>query len=207
MSGELTRIKEELVETIHFLHAQGWAPATSSNYSCKEAGTDAIWISASGLDKGHFSVGDLIRIDAQGNPGNDPRKTSAETLLHTLIYQMYPATRCILHTHSLLNNVVSKVHEAAGEVIFEGNELQKAISGCKSHETPVSLPIFSNSQDMVELSARIHRRLSAADEVPGFLLAAHGLYAWGSTIQEAKRHIEAFEYLIAYTYHLKTYTH
>jgi|GEM_PF-6747725 len=32
--------------------------------------------------------------------------------------------------------------------------------------------------------------------VPGFLLAGHGLYGWGSSIAEAKRHIEVFEFLM-----------
>jgi len=30
----------------------------------------------------------------------------------------------------------------------------------------------------------------------GFLLAGHGLYAWGKDVAEARRHIEIFEFLL-----------
>ena len=34
----------------------------------------------------------------------------------------------------------------------------------------------------------------------GFLLAGHGLYTWGKTIAEAKRHIEVLEFLFEVVY-------
>lgn len=198
-------LKEELVDTIHFLHAKGWAPATSSNYSFRERDTGMIWISASGLDKGAFSDRDFIQISNSGKAMNDKRKTSAETRLHTMLYNLFPEAGCILHTHSVFNNVLSQTHAAEGALVFEGNELQKAIQGIDSHESTVKLPIFSNTQDMEELAERIGNQLSAPGEVHGFLLAAHGLYAWGATIGQAKRHIEAFEFLMEYQYRLKLY--
>lgn len=204
MPQRCQNIREELVRAIHFLHAQGWAPATSSNYSCRQ-GRD-IWISASGLEKGDFRQEDLIRVNLQGHPMGDRRKTSAETLLHVLIYELFPETSCILHTHSILNNVLSKAHLPEGEIRFEENELQKAIRGISSHKSPVLLPIFENSQDMEALASKIRARLNGAPEPFGFLLAAHGLYAWGRSVAETRRHIEAFEFLLSYRYHLKTYT-
>ncbi len=32
---------------------------------------------------------------------------------------------------------------------------------------------------------------------PGFLIAGHGLYAWGATMTDALRHTEAFDFLFA----------
>jgi methylthioribulose-1-phosphate dehydratase len=32
--------------------------------------------------------------------------------------------------------------------------------------------------------------------VHGFLLREHGLYTWGATVQEAKRHVEILEFLL-----------
>ena len=31
----------------------------------------------------------------------------------------------------------------------------------------------------------------------GYLIDGHGLYAWGRTMAEARRHLEAFEFLFA----------
>ena len=38
-------------------------------------------------------------------------------------------------------------------------------------------------------------RLKAGGLGWGFLLAGHGLYAWGADTQEALRHLDAFDYL------------
>ena len=35
--------------------------------------------------------------------------------------------------------------------------------------------------------------------LPGFLIAGHGLYAWGATLADAWRHLEALEFLLELT--------
>ena len=78
----------------------------------------------------------------------------------------------------------------------------KGLEGIRTHDTAVNVPVFRNSQDMVELSDRIKDVLMAPDESSsdfspshGFLLSGHGLYTWGRTLAEARRHIEIFEFL------------
>ncbi len=100
--------KEVLVAVIHFLHQQGWAPATSSNYSFREKARTNFYISESGIDKGAFSEQHLLLVNTEGKPINDNRLPSAETALHCLIYQLYPETTCVLHTHSVLNTILSQ---------------------------------------------------------------------------------------------------
>lgn len=36
--------------------------------------------------------------------------------------------------------------------------------------------------------------------IPGIVLRKHGIYAWGANAFEAKRHLEAFEFLFEYVY-------
>jgi methylthioribulose-1-phosphate dehydratase len=36
--------------------------------------------------------------------------------------------------------------------------------------------------------------------IPGIVLRNHGIYAWGANAFEAKRHLEAFEFLFEYVY-------
>jgi methylthioribulose-1-phosphate dehydratase len=78
----------------------------------------------------------------------------------------------------------------------------KGLEGIGTHETFEEVPIFANSQDMAELAARIRDRLTALDwsnpkrhPCHGFLLSQHGLYTWGQTLAEARRHVEIFEFL------------
>jgi methylthioribulose-1-phosphate dehydratase len=81
-------------------------------------------------------------------------------------------------------------------VEFRGFELQKALPGVTSHETTLSVPLFPNSQDMVFLAGELENTLLNRDCC--FLLAGHGLYAWGKNLQETRRIIEAVEELCRY---------
>ena len=59
----------------------------------------------------------------------------------------------------------------------------------------MDVPVFPNTQDMPELAARVDAALDAGP-LWGYLIDGHGLYAWGRTMAEARRHLEAFEFLL-----------
>jgi len=185
----------ELVQCIHFLHQKGFAPATSSNYSFRLPGEEHIHISSSGVDKGVFTEEDLMLVDKVGVPIKDNRKPSAETLLHTMIYERLSQVGCVLHTHTVYNTTLSAIFEQKGNLRLEGFEVLKGLSGISTHDSYVDVPVFPNSQDMPLLASQIESYWDSHPEMPGFLLAGHGLYTWGKTIAEAKRHIEVFEFL------------
>ena len=189
----------ELLSVIQWFHNKGWAPATSANYSFRNPTPDqnTFTISRSGIDKGQFKTTDFMEIDATGEALEAFRntKSSAETLIHTMLYEQ-PDVWAVLHTHSVVNTVFSYKHRAETCVHITGFELLKGIAGVSTHETTISLPIFENAQDIAYLSRHIRETLPNYPGVPGFLLAGHGLYAWGSSIAEAKRHIEVFEFLL-----------
>jgi methylthioribulose-1-phosphate dehydratase len=102
----------------------------------------------------------------------------------------------VLHTHSMAAALLSKIDAPRGHVVLSGWELLKGLDGITTHDCEVNLPIFPNSQDMRSLAALIEPRLAANQLCYGFLLAGHGLYAWGKDLQEAKRHLEVFEFLL-----------
>ena len=203
MQGLVDSWSSELVECIHFLHAKGYAPATSSNYSFRLPGEEGFYISASGIDKGIFTKNHLMKVDSQGRALADERKPSAETLLHVMIYQQLPEAACVLHTHSVHNTVLSTLHATEGTLRLQGFEVLKGLSGIRTHDTQVDLPIFANSQDMSDLSAEITDYWQRNPSIQGFLLAGHGLYTWGETIAEAKRQVEVFEFLFECFYKIQ----
>jgi len=191
-------LQQDLLAVIHWFHAKGWAPATSTNYSFRNPDPESqtYTISRSGVDKGAFQIEDFMVVDADGRPLQAYRhlRPSAETLLHTLLYER-PEVNAILHTHSVANTVFSWIHQEEEAVKITGFELLKGIQGITTHEAEVWIPVFENAQDIAALSVEVKARLAAYPDTPGFLLAGHGLYAWGSSIAEAKRHIESFEFL------------
>ena len=177
----------------------GWAPATSTNYSVRlpdDAAPAYCAITSSGVDKGAIEVEQILAVDKHGRPIDaDGLKPSAETPLHLLLYRTMGAG-AVLHTHSLPAALLSQLARDEGQVLLSGWELLKGLSGIDTHEVEISLPVFPNSQDMEALSTRVEQSLSREGSSYGFLLAGHGLYAWGKDIPEAKRHLEVFEYLL-----------
>jgi methylthioribulose-1-phosphate dehydratase len=78
---------------------------------------------------------------------------------------------------------------------FSGLEMLKGL-GFKTHDVKVIIPVIENSQDMRYLASMLPSYIN--EDVPGFVLRGHGLYAWGKTPHEAKRHVEIFEFLFEY---------
>jgi methylthioribulose-1-phosphate dehydratase len=72
----------------------------------------------------------------------------------------------------------------------------KGLEGLQTHQHREWLPILENSQDMIELSQTVTTTLQEHNYIHGFLLRGHGLYTWGSSVQQAKRHVEILEFLM-----------
>jgi methylthioribulose-1-phosphate dehydratase len=139
---------------------------------------------------------DVMVIDSNGAAVGTDAKPSAETLLHTQIYQRFPGTGAVLHTHSRAQTLASKLFEKNGEVVFEDYELLKAFAGNSSHEQTMHVPVFSNTQDMPGLVKEIDAYMQRRPITHGYLIEGHGIYTWGATMSEARRHLDAFEFLL-----------
>ena len=183
----------------HHCGAKGWVPATSGNFSVRIDANDCA-ITASGGDKGKVAAEGIIRSGING-PGH-PR-ASAEAPLHYLMYRLSPTISAVAHTHSMVAVMASLRFAGEGKVRFEDLELLKAFEGVRTHEICMDIPIFDNDQDMEALSRRVEARLKTDGIGWGFLLAGHGLYAWGRDVNDTLRHLDAFDYLFALVLRLK----
>jgi methylthioribulose-1-phosphate dehydratase len=196
----------ELVKIISLFHERGLSPATSTNYSIRTSlNKNHYVISQSGIDKSEFKLQNFMLIDQSGEPVENPNlKSSAETYIHTVIYEVFHDTNAILHTHSLPATYLSmKTND--NQLSFEGLELLKGLEGNLTHELTEIIPIFPNSQDIKALSLVIKDYLISNPKVHGIILKGHGLYTWGKDLKSAKRHVETFEYL--FNYKLMEYGH
>lgn len=191
-----------LAEVGRELAALGWTPATSSNFSLR-LDKEHIAITISGRDKGRLTEDDVMVIDLNGQAVGATAQPSAETMLHTQIYQQMPDMGAVLHTHSRIQTVASRLFASKGIIQFKGYELQKAISGYTSHETVLELPIFPNTQDMPILAQQVAAWFNSGKPLHGYLIEGHGIYTWGRDLKETKRHLEAFEFLLACELDLK----
>jgi methylthioribulose-1-phosphate dehydratase len=169
---QLRHLAGEIITNVRELAAAGWTPATSSNFSRRLDERHAA-ITVSGRDKGKLTEDDIMVVDLDGQPVGTEHRPSAETLLHTQLYRRFPDVGCVLHTHSKVQTVASRLYSGAGRVHLEGYELLKAFPGTTSHEVVMDVPVLPNSQDMRTLAAQVDALL---DRQPmwGYLIDGHG---------------------------------
>jgi len=184
---------EALCATARWCYARGWVPATSGNFSVRAG--HHIFITPTGLDKGTLMPADLLEIDPEGRAVAGKGKPSAETGLHTVIYRERPKAHAILHVHTIWNTLLSGRFVEAGFVAIEGYELLKGLAGVSTHEHLEKVPILGNTQDYGLLSANLAGALHGFPGAHGVLLSRHGLYTWGESVAEARRHLVALEFL------------
>ena len=178
-------------------YARGWLLGTSGNLSAvvrREPLTIAM--SPSGVDKGELKAEQLLAIDENARiVSAHEGKPSDESLLHLRIVKERGAG-AVLHTHSVWNTILSDLHASEGGVTISGYEMLKGLQGVRTHEHTEFLPIIENSQDMPALADLVGTTLKKHPTAHAFLLRRHGLYSWGQTLAEARRHIEILEFLL-----------
>jgi methylthioribulose-1-phosphate dehydratase len=186
---------ESLCATAQWCYARGWVPATSGNFSVRDRSASRMLISPSGLDKGVMTRADLLETDLDGRPADPARNPSAETSLHTVIYRQRQDAYAILHVHTIWNTLLSGRFAESGYVTLDDYELLKGLAGVTTHEYMERVPILKNSQDYGLLGANLAAAVSEFAHAHGVLLSRHGLYTWGKSVAEARRHLEALEFL------------
>lgn len=185
----------QIVAATSELAARGWTPATSSNFSLRLDDRFAA-ITVSGRDKGRLVEDDIMVVDFAGNAVATTQRPSAETLLHTHLYRRLPDVGCVLHTHSLNQTLASRLYAGAGHIRFTDYELIKAFRGQATHTATLDIPVLANNQHIPTLAAQVDVLLDAGP-LWCYLIEGHGAYAWGADMAEARRHLDALEFLLA----------
>ncbi len=187
-------IRSDLIATTRRLHQRRWCDGTGGNFSVVlKRDPLRVLMAPSGVDKGRMEVDDLIVIDDNQVIVDGSGRISAEADLHIAVIRETGAG-AVLHSHSIPATVMSRIHQANGHITLEGWEMQKGLEGVTTHATGIKIPVVDNSQFMATLVDAFLPHLAAQSH--GILVAGHGLYAWGTTLLDAERHLEILEFLL-----------
>ena len=197
MSDSFAQIASSLAAIGADFHRRGWVLGTSGNLSAVVSREPLrLAITPSGADKGALQADQFLLIDEHAQVLSDNgTRPSDESPLHVRIARERGAG-AVMHTHSIWSTMLSDLHFDEGGLRIEGYEMLKGLEGVKTHEHSEWLPILENSQDMSSLADRIAEILEQNRGAHGFLLRRHGLYAWGDSLSQAKRHVEILEFLL-----------
>jgi methylthioribulose-1-phosphate dehydratase len=190
-SDSNTAFAQALIQAGQLFHQRGWVPATGGNFSARLA-AERMLITASGCHKGELGEQDFLMADLDGKPIASVRKASYETLLHCQLYRHDAAIGAVLHTHSIANTVLSLQLPA---IRLAGYELLKLLPGISTHDAVVEVPVFTNDQDIPRLAATVDAHMKRHPQMPAYVIAGHGLYAWGADVAQARWRVEALEFM------------
>ena len=187
---------DQLISIGQWFYKQKWVLGTSGNFSVRLSREPLrLLITASGVHKGTMDQGCFLEVDRCGEVVAGGHRPSAETLIHLAIISETNAG-AILHTHSVWSTILSDAYAPSGGLTIQGYEMLKGLSQVKTHEHKEWLPILQNSQDYPALSQSVSHVLREMPGIHGILLRNHGLYTWGADINETRRHVEIFEFLL-----------
>ncbi len=192
-------MRATLIETGRRFADRGWMLGTSGSLSVR-LGDDPlrVLITVSGVDKGDLAPDHFLEVtDFTGIA--DPkasseayfeggRRPSGETLVHEAIYRAIPDAGACYHIHSVAGTVVS----LDGPTTFSDLEMLKGI-GRWEPGARVTVPVVPNHADIPTLARAVAD--AANPDVPGVLVAGHGIYAWGPDAERCRRHVEILEFL------------
>ncbi len=186
---ELADIKDELA-------LRDWFMGTSGNLAIKVQNAPLEFlVTASGKDKRKRTPEDFLLVNADGKAvAETSLKPSAETLLHCAVYSQTSAG-CSLHIHTVANNVISEIYGDQGKIDFKGLELIKAF-GLWDEDAVLTIPIIPNHAYIPDLTGEFKKHLSA--DSGAVLIRNHGITVWGKDSFEAKKLLEASEFLFQY---------
>ena len=109
------------------------------------------------------------------------------------IYKHFADAGVVLHPHSVNATLLSRL--AGEELVLQDYELLKAFPGVDSHAGTVVVPVFANDQNIERLAQKVDDYMQSEGPIHGYLIEGHGFYTWGHDVDDAMRHVEAFEFL------------
>lgn len=176
------RLRRELVQTSHALHARGWVANHDGNLSARlESGR--ILCSPTAVSKGDVTPESLIVVDEQGAVVQGTRKPFSELRLHRVAYAARPDVCVALHAHP---------PTATGF----------AVAGLSLGPPFLAEPVVSLGAEVPlvpyglcgdpALDEALSDALSRADAV---MLANHGVFTVGKDFESALLRMELVEHL------------
>lgn len=183
----------QLCTLSRWISAKQWAPAGSGNFSIRTGDHHGL-ITKVAKDKGELSPHDLVHINWQLGEAEFAADAAASALLHIALYQQFPQAKVVLQTQSVTANVWSRLIKA-DHYLFSGYELQDVITQQPASQRNCNLTILDANPALPLQAAEIGRR--APELRSGLLIRGHGLYVWGESLEQAKRQLEAWEFLIS----------
>ncbi len=93
----------------------------------------------------------------------------------------------VLHSHAICCNLITAMFDGKSEFRLSHQEMIKGIKGF-GYRDELVVPIIENTAHEHELADSLGEAIAAYPQSCAVLVRRHGMYVWGDTWEQAKRH-------------------
>lgn len=191
--------RELICELCRQFYSQGWVTGTGGSITVRFGGR--IYMTPSGVQKERIQPDELFMLDIDGNilctppkkPGCKPPKLSDCSPLFLHAYRLRKAG-AVIHSHDITCVMAIAISENPNEFRIRRQEMIKGIAGY-SYTDELVIPVIDNTSLEYELADSLEAAIRAYPKACAVLVRDHGIYVWGDSWEQAKRHSECLHYL------------
>jgi L-ribulose-5-phosphate 4-epimerase len=183
---KVLKANKQLIEKALVIQSFGNASSSKGNY---------LIIKPSGINIKNANRGDMVCVNLIRGDYNGEKKPSSDTPTHLEMYKAFPELGGIVHTHSTYATAWAQ----SGKPI---PCLGTTHADYWSSEIPITRNLTTdeiNGEYEKETGKVIIERIKELNidplDCPGILVANHGPFTWGATVEDAVKHAELLEYI------------
>eukprot|EP01041_Mallomonas_annulata_P003082 gene3082-6043_t len=199
--------RELVCELCRQFFQAGWVMGTGGSISIRYG--NRIYMTPSGVQKERIHGDELFVLDVEGNilcvpnpkPGFAVPKLSdcSPLFLHSFKQRNAGA---VLHSHHINCNLATALFDGKSEFRISHQEMIKGLTGYGYFDELV-IPIIENTAWEHELADSLGETIARYPKANAVLVRRHGMYVWGATWEQAKRHAECLHYLFDVAINMK----
>lgn len=174
------RLRRKVVEVSKRLYDRGLVAGAGGNVSARAPMSEEIFITPSGLCKGHLKPSQIVKVDLDGSVLRGRLRPTSEMPMHNQIYRMRNDVNAIVHAHAPVSTAFSCANRPLDcsfypEVIVMLGEI------------PLVEYVTPTTRDLASVVAKYVDRHNA------FLLRSHGPVTMGANLEQAYQRMELLE--------------
>lgn len=165
---------------------EGLVKLTWGNASAANRKKGVMYIKPSGMEYSAMTEEDMVEVDLETGNHVGNIKPSSDTPTHLFLYKSFPEIGGVVHTHS---SWATSWAQACKEIPCLGTTHADHFFGSVPVTRPLSNEEIEGDYELNtgKLIAMHFDKLNYLEQ-PGVLVAEHGPFTWGKTVEEAVEH-------------------